>query len=100
MDVEDKLTEGAAAYTGTGPSPMKARAPVMNGHDDYTRVPQETSEGFHARTKSADLRLATSLRDSDLTDDVGESDKPMRRSVSWPDWSENRCAARVAGGSF
>lgn len=91
MDGEDKLGE-AAAYTSTGPSPMKPRtAPAIVGHEAYTRVPQDTNEGFHARTKSADLRLATSLRDSDLTEDAGESDKPMRRSVSWPDWSENRC---------
>lgn len=37
------------------------------------------------------MRLAASLRDSDLAaDDAGNADKPMRRSVSWPDWSENR----------
>ena len=91
-DVAEKLIE-ATASTSTGPSPMKARhsSPFSaTTHDDYARVPQEATEACHTRAKSVDMRMTVSLRDSDLTDEAGESGKPMRRSVSWPDWSENR----------
>jgi hypothetical protein len=92
-DETDKPLLEAVASTGSGPSPMKPRSSIfsLEGPDDYTGVPQEVTDSSHGRHKSADMRLTASLRESDLGDSAADTDKPMRRSVSWPDWSENWC---------